>query len=198
MTATHRFVALTLLGFGAGCAGTSTVASPGAPSQPTSAEISEADLRNRLFRIAHDSMMGRESGSEGAYKATEYIAAEFKRLGLEPAGENGTWFQTVPLWRVAIDTASRLRVGGATLEVGRDFISTAWRATPRMLTETPVIYGGSLGDSARWIPAERAAGKIVVLDVAEGTSVFGLGPHLLRWGAVPAIALVALDRLPAE
>jgi hypothetical protein len=143
-------------------------------------------------------MMGRESGSEGAYKATEYIAAEFKRLGLEPAGENGTYFQAVPLWRVAIDTASRLRAGDATLEVGRDFISTAWRATARVFEQTPVVYGGSLGDSARWIPPEQAAGKIVVLDVADGTPVFGLGPRLQRWGRVQAIALVALERLPAE
>jgi hypothetical protein len=41
-------------------------------------------------------MMGRQPGEAGNYKAAEYVASEFRRLGLEPAGENGTYFQTVP------------------------------------------------------------------------------------------------------
>ena len=189
MRLSRRVLALSLLSF---------LASARSSAQATSTAISEADLRHRLFRIAHDSMMGRESGSEGAFKATAYIAAEFRRLGLEPAGDSGTYFQTVPLWRVAIDTASRLQVGDVSLTLGRDFLPTAFRATPRKLENTPVVYGGSLGDSARWIPADQAAGKIVVLDVAEGTPVFGLGPRLQRWSGVHAVALVALARLPAE
>src|SRR3954469_24169766 len=55
------------------------------PAPATSPEITAADLEHRLFLIAHDSMMGRETGSEGAYKATDYIASEFRRLGLEAA-----------------------------------------------------------------------------------------------------------------
>src|SRR5262245_28245149 len=75
-------------------------AGPAAPARAavpaTSAYITEQDLERRLFLIAHDSMMGRETGSLGAFKAADYIAAEFRRLGLEPAGDNGTYFQTVP------------------------------------------------------------------------------------------------------
>jgi len=192
---THRFRALALALFSlAACARASTVA----PTSATSPDITEADLRRRLFLIAHDSMMGRESGSEGAYKATEYIAAEFRRLGLEPAGENGTYFQTVPLWRVAIDTASRLQVGNASLVLGRDFVTSTFRAAPRVLEDVPVVYGGSLADSAHWIPADQATGKVVVLDVPDGTSIFGLGPRLQRWSGVQGVAVVALERLPLE
>jgi hypothetical protein len=61
----------------------------------TSAAISEADLRTRLYLYADDSMMGREAGTIGNQKATAYIAAEAARLGLEPAGENGTYFQDI-------------------------------------------------------------------------------------------------------
>ena len=74
-----------------------------APMASTAPEISVADLRTRLDLISDDSMMGRESGSEGDYKTAAYVAAEFRRLGLEPAGENGTYFQTVPFWRAAVD-----------------------------------------------------------------------------------------------
>jgi len=38
-------------------------------------------------------MMGRETGTIGNMKATNYIAAEVTRMGLEPGGENGTYFQ---------------------------------------------------------------------------------------------------------
>lgn len=45
--------------------------------------------------LASDKLEGRTFGSEGEKKAGDYIAARFKKLGLKPAGENGTWFQTV-------------------------------------------------------------------------------------------------------
>ena len=78
------------------------------PAASTTAEITPADLERRLFLIAHDSMMGRESGSDGDFKAAEYVASEFRRLGLEPAGERGTYFQTVPFWRAAVDPTAKL------------------------------------------------------------------------------------------
>jgi hypothetical protein len=61
----------------------------------TIASITPGDLRTRLFIYADDSMMGREAGTIGNYKATTYIAAEVARLGLEPAGDSGTYFQDI-------------------------------------------------------------------------------------------------------
>ncbi|MEK7401525.1 MAG: hypothetical protein AABZ80_04095, partial [Gemmatimonadota bacterium] len=58
--------------------------------RPTVPAITANDLRTRLYQLADDSMAGRRIGEPGNYKGTEYIAAEFKRLGLKPAGENGT------------------------------------------------------------------------------------------------------------
>lgn len=62
----------------------------------TSAAISANDLRLRLYAFAADSMMGREAGTIWNERATAYVAGEFQRLGLQPAGENGTYFQVVP------------------------------------------------------------------------------------------------------
>ena len=63
---------------------------------PTSPAITAADLLTRLYIFADDSMMGREAGTIGNVKGTDYIAGEVKRLGLLPAGENGSYFQTLP------------------------------------------------------------------------------------------------------
>jgi len=68
-----------------------TAAGPGR----TVASITPGDLRTRLFIYADDSMMGREAGTIGNFKATAYIAAEVARLGLEPAGDSGTYFQNI-------------------------------------------------------------------------------------------------------
>lgn len=43
--------------------------------------------------LAADEMEGRRSGQPGAVRAEEYIASRFKEWGLEPAGDDGTWFQ---------------------------------------------------------------------------------------------------------
>ena len=42
-------------------------------------------------------MHGRRIGEPGNVKGTDYIAREFARLGLKPAGDNGTWYQELPV-----------------------------------------------------------------------------------------------------
>jgi hypothetical protein len=94
---------------GAGAVQSGTAAAPStldalstdlAPGSRTSPAITEADLRTRVFIFADDSMLGRNAPGEGDRKAADYLAGELKRLGLEPAGENGTYFQEVPMPRV--------------------------------------------------------------------------------------------------
>src|SRR5690242_8661733 len=63
---------------------------------PTTAAITPADLMTRLYIFADDSMQGREAGTIGNVKGTDYIASEVKRLGLVPAGDSGGYFQTLP------------------------------------------------------------------------------------------------------
>lgn len=93
---------------------TATLTAAVTPGARTSPAITEADLRIRVYIFADDSMMGRDAPHEGDRKGGEYIAAELKRLGLEPAGENGTWFQRVPFAERGIDSvpASSSPAGG--------------------------------------------------------------------------------------
>lgn len=187
MTSRHLLAALAL----AAC--TPNVAP--APMGTTSPDITEADLRTRLYAIADDSMMGRETGSEGAYKASAYVAAEFARLGLRPAGENGTWFQVVPFWTMAPDPASRLGAGSTSLSLGRDFLVAPSPHTT--LDATQVVYGGPADDTTQWIPVSAAAGKLVVLDLKTNGPPRLAGP-LPRWRGAAAVALVFLDHMAPE
>ena len=178
--------------------------------RPTVAAITPADLRTRLYALADDSLKGRLAGSEGNFRATAMIAAEFRRLGLEPAGENGTFFQAIPLVRRAPDPASALTVDGAPLELWRDFAPL--RGSGQLLPfgrelraqGVPVVYGGRVG--AQVITPEQAAGKVVVFAPPLGASgqpdfrfwsrSFWPGGGLAAYRDAAAIVVASLDISP--
>ncbi len=167
-----------------------------AQTQPA---ITSADLRQRLYLIADDSMMGRETGSAGAFKTSAYVAAEFRRLGLEPAGDNGTYFQTVPFWVVAVDPQSRLATsGGATLQLVTDFLPVSSAVPPKVLDHAAIVFAGSVADTARLVPAASITAKFVVLDVPAGFDRRTIGPLLGRYREAATVGIVALDQLGGE
>ena len=167
-----------------------------AQTQPA---ITAADLRQRLFLIADDSMMGRETGSEGAFKASAYVAAEFRRLGLKPAGDTGTYFQKVPFWVVAVDPQSRLVTnGGAALQLGSDFLPVSFAVAPKVLDQTAIVFAGSVADTAHLVAPAGIAGKFVVLDVPAGFDRRAIGPLLGRYREAATVGIVALDQLGSE
>lgn len=59
--------------------------------------ITANDVRRRIGIIAHDSMGGRDTPSRGLDLTARYIASEFARVGLQPAGDSGTFIQRYPL-----------------------------------------------------------------------------------------------------
>ena len=59
------------------------------------ATITATDLREHLSIIASDGFAGRETGSAGQHRAAGYIAGEFQKIGLTPAGDDGTYFQHI-------------------------------------------------------------------------------------------------------
>ncbi len=56
--------------------------------------ISKDDLRAHVEVLADDSLEGREAGSRGGHAAAKYLALLFKKYGLEPAGDGGSYYQT--------------------------------------------------------------------------------------------------------
>jgi len=132
--------------------------------RPTEAAITAADLMTRLYQFADDSMGGRATGTEGHRKATAYLAAEARRLGLQPAGDNGSYFQDLPMvWR-GFTPDGAVRVVDRSFRIGADFAPMVARGgVARVPTAAPIVIGGVHGDSSTWISAEQARGKVVVL-----------------------------------
>ncbi len=87
--------------------------------------ITAAQLRNHLEFIASDQLEGRDTPSRGLEIAALYIAAHLSRWGIKPMGDNGTYFQKVPLKRNKIDaTATKLELNGQKFVYGEDFLSS--------------------------------------------------------------------------
>ncbi|MEP6778389.1 MAG: M28 family peptidase, partial [Gemmatimonadaceae bacterium] len=144
---------------------------------PTVADINACDLMTRLYAFANDSMGGRRVGTADHERATAYIAAEAKRLGLKPAGDNGTYFQLLPLVSRALDMASTIAIGAVTLKAGEDFLVTTSAAHAADFKDVKIVYGGTLLDTASKLFTVPTSGTIVVF-----------GP------AVPGLDLSAIQR----
>ena len=140
--------------------------------RPTVSAITANDLRTRLYQFADDSMQGRRIGERGNFKGTEYIAREFKRLGLKPAGDSGSYFQTLPFGPTAFDsTASTLRIGGTAVATRRDWVPTAPSAlngfgTSATINGVEAVYAGQWGDTAVMLDPAAFRGKVAVFKAA--------------------------------
>ena len=196
-----RFIACASLAAAACTSGTSGVS----PAR-TSPEITTADARSRIYLVADDSMLGRQSGTIGNYKMTEYLAREVARLGLEPGGDSGSFFQTVPLVRRAIDSAATsMTVGNRAISLFTEFVAVRPNRNEQyglVLSRRPLetIYGGRAGDSTATLSAAAVAGKMVILDAPLGENGQPSGAYatpgaisVSRYPGAAAIVIAAFD-----
>jgi Zn-dependent M28 family amino/carboxypeptidase len=98
------------------------VAQPAAPAEghAFSPGINEADFVEMVRTLSSDEFEGRAPGSPGGEKTVEYIRAQYERIGLQPGGEDGSWYQTVPMVETTADESTVLKIeteGGTTHEL---------------------------------------------------------------------------------
>jgi Zn-dependent M28 family amino/carboxypeptidase len=72
--------------------------------------INAAKLKERIAVLANDSLEGRGPGTRGEDRTITYLISQYKQLGLEPAGDHGTYVQNVPLVGVRIDPSATMNV----------------------------------------------------------------------------------------
>jgi hypothetical protein len=150
-------------------------------------------------------MLGREAGTLGNVKGTSYIAAEAAKLGLRPAGDSGTFFQTVPLVLHRPDPASKLVANGAPLVLGTDYVVLpsfgGLFGSSLDASNIQAVYAGRLGDSAEHLPSALTQGKIVIFDAPRGPDgrpsgqLRGRGA-LEQYANAAAVAIAVLDYVP--
>jgi len=110
-------------------------------------EIHPEAIRADMRFLADDLLEGRGTGTRGHEIAARFIASRFEADGLEPAGENGTYYQSVPLRSFRPDekqTTLTLVRGGKeeTLTFREDFLTQGDPERKETSVEAGVVYVG--------------------------------------------------------
>ena len=100
-----------------------------APSATLSATEKKAAARVKLETIrevtttlSSPAFEGRGTGQPGADRAAQYLADRFAKLGLKPAGENGTYLQAIKFKSAQVLAESSVKIGDAALKHGEDYV----------------------------------------------------------------------------
>lgn len=119
-------------------AATNAPALPRYSAPPTLSSVSERELRIHLEFLTSDLLQGRDTPSPGLDISRDYIVSHLKQWGVQPGGDNGTYFHTFPL------VANRLRESGHSVQMGEAKLEIAKDFVPRTLDgrtiEAPTVF----------------------------------------------------------
>jgi hypothetical protein len=177
-----RWLILTVAAAASACA---------APRPAADPQVTVEELRAHVEWLADDAREGRRAGTAGEKAAAEYIAREFKRAGLEPAGDNGGWYQEFEVALEPQPGKCSLTVDGRPMKgVGTLACSATGRASAQ-LTLTPtrgavalILHSGTDGTALRnSLRAATEAGAVAAL--------VGRHPNELAQGPAAEIAFAS-------
>ncbi|NOT54998.1 MAG: M28 family peptidase, partial [Deltaproteobacteria bacterium] len=169
--------------------------------------ISERGLRTHISTLATEKMDGRLTGTPGEQQATEYVASVFQWLGLTPAGDNGSFFQSFPFTAgVSLGEDNRLTLHTG-IEARKFTVNTDWRPLTFSQTgeieESEIVFAG-YGIVAPATDGHAEYNAYAGLEVKDKwVMVFRYLPedvtpqqrqHLNRYGGLRYKAMVARDR----
>ena len=119
-----------------------------AAAQQAMNSIDAEKIRATVKLLSDDSLEGRGTGQKGGDKAADWIAAQFKSYGLVPAGENGTYFQSVGFYGITTNSQqSQLQFvpqsgEPITLKFADDYVITDLTHSEKSVIDAPLVYVG--------------------------------------------------------
>lgn len=127
--------------------------------------IREADLRADLFAMAGDATRGREAGTLDEMRASMWTAEHLRKIGLEPMGEDGTFFQWFNMRRTRVSTVgSTVRIGGKPFALWTD-ITPASNTVGDVVSTT--VFAGDGSDST--IDVRGRVAVVLLRPTSQGT-----------------------------
>ena len=136
-------------------------------------------MRWHVRFLSHDLLEGRGTGARGGDIAAEYIGTQFALYGLQPAGNNGTYLQNVPIVLGTTKPESTFTLIPAsgdsmTLKYLDDYVSNNESLTAIADIDAPIVYVG-FGIEApkyKWDDYKGidVKGKVLLMNVNEPTS----------------------------
>ena len=136
-------------------------------------QVQPAAIKAHIAYLADDRLKGRQPGTEGYKMAVDYVTQQLKILGVQPAGEGGTYVQKVRLRRAFLKPGATFNIRDAAgpapaLIAGQDYIAYPSPELPATsVTDAPLAFAG-FGISAPELGYDDYAGldvrgKVVVI-----------------------------------
>ncbi len=138
------------------------------------ARISANSLRGHLSFIASDLLEGRATPSRGLDIAAEYIAAQFRRAGLEPLGDDG-YFQTTTMTARGSDMPEKVRNVVGVLRGSDPLLKDTYVLVTAHYDHLGIRQGGE-GDSIYNGANDDGSGTVSVIELASALSAAGVHP----------------------
>ena len=96
--------------------------------------------------LASDEFEGRAPATKGEELSINYIADQFKKIGLAPGNTDGTYFQKVPLAGIATKQDAEMKIKAANkdlkLKYGQDFVARSVRIVEKPRFDADVVFVG--------------------------------------------------------
>jgi peptidase M28-like protein len=193
-----RRLALTLLFVACGPAAVAPSAAPATSASPsagasTTAAVATSTVvfdgqkaHDHLAYLADPARGGRFSGSPGFNDAAQYVAEQFRLIGLEPLGDNGTYFQRFPMQLVDLagtPTLSRAGAGAKSWTHRVDFTESIGGRGGNGSAEATlaVVGGGASGNGQDDFAGVDPRGRIALVT---GPTVTGYQEQIFQRGGV--------------
>jgi Zn-dependent M28 family amino/carboxypeptidase len=110
------------------------------------AAITIEDMKDRISVLASDDFLGRAPATEGEVKTINYLAEQFKQIGLKPANRD-SFFQEVPLVKITADESMKLDISGGKSNVSLKFSDDFIGGTPQIkelvqISNSDIVFVG--------------------------------------------------------
>lgn len=148
-------------------------------SKARTPKVDAERIRAHVKYLASDELEGRGTGQKGGERAAAYVAQEFSSYGLLPAGENGTYFQNVPMVGVKTLPETVFVLAPANgeekpLKLLDDYVTANEQQTESAVIDAPIVFVG-YGITApeyRWddYKGYDLKGRVALLFVNQPTS----------------------------
>jgi hypothetical protein len=145
-------------------------------SYPGLAAITEQDIRRDLFDLAGDEMRGREAGTLDELRAAAWLAEQARQAGLEPAGDDGTYYQFWPLRRLRVSSASTIRLDGEQIALWTE--ATIFSPVDAWVDEPLTFVGEATGEA---LDAFDLQGRAVAAVLTPPSRLPAPGASLWGW-----------------
>ena len=141
------------------CGYVSLTAQNGLP--PALSSIRLADLKKDMYDLADAHFRGRSAGTLDELKASMWLGEKLRSIGLQPGGDDNTYFQFFSMWRNRIAGTSSIRINDHVFNLWTE-VAVSQMAPANM--EAPIVYlGNAVNIDMNTVDVK---GKVVALEAS--------------------------------